>query len=250
MFKVYLYSVFTFFMLLFIGISIYFYFMKDPGGRGGPCAYGCESSPLWMNGPECLSVKETKYDPNIPKPSQTPYLSNFKYSAGAGPAFCSPAWYAFRYVKNSDGSYGPLSDWSGTSLEASDGIPLAIYACAKNLPCIPSKSSSGTKSSNSCSAAGIPTGPLTSTFNSPTLALVSPLKFKTNFDSKDGYTLNVHRQVGYIDSDGKIKDFDPKSEGDVVGFFIENPSAKNGIYAKFQDNVFNPESNQSDDCGC
>ena len=135
-------------MLIFIGIAAYFYFMKDPS-KNKNCAYGCDLTHIrapWMNGPDCVSVKEKKFDSSIPAPDQIPYLSKFSYSSGAGPAFCSPAWYAFRYVRNSDGAYGPLSGWSGTNPLKPNDVPLAIYACASNLPCIPGSASTNSTS--------------------------------------------------------------------------------------------------------
>lgn len=237
-------------MFVCIGVAAYFYFMKDPG-ESEHCAYGCDQAKIrapWLNGPDCLSVKETVPDSSIPMPSQIPYLSNFRFSPGAGYAFCNPAWYAFRYVRNSDGAYGPLSEWSGTDPTNPSGTPLAIYACATKLPCVPSV---GGDPSSSCAAAGISVGAATTTFNAPTIALVKPPDIDTKFSTPDGYTMNVHRQIGYIDGNGNVVDFDPKSEGKVVGFFIENPgSPRNGLYATLYDVAFPSDSNQESSCGC
>jgi len=251
-------------MFVCIGVAAYFYFMKDPRDSE-QCAYGCDQTAIrspWLNGPDCLSVKETTLDSSIPMPTQIPYLSNFRFSPGAGYAFCSPAWYAFRYVRNSDGAYGPLSEWSGTDLAGGtpNGTPLAIYACATKLPCVPSSSPVGSSvrassDARSCAAAGIPTGSGTTTFNAPTIALTKPLDIDTKFETPGGYTMNVHRQVGYIDGNGNVVDFDPKSEGKIVGFFIENPidssgKPRKGLYATLYDVAFPPDSNQETSCGC
>lgn len=246
------YVLFTSLMVLCIGIAIYFYFMKDPS-KDRSCAYGCDSAHIispWINGPGCLSVIETKLDPSIPKPTQIPYLSNFKFvgSIPPLPPFCSPAWYAFRYVRNSDGAYGPLSNWSGSEgpngsegpggTSPLDSTPMAIYACATELPCIP-----GADGKSSCSAARIPVGKSTSSFNAPTLALTKPLDFDIKYMTPEGYTLNLHRQVGYIDQNKKIVDFDPDAEGDIVGSFSVYNKPVEGIYAFVQDSIFPPKSN-------
>lgn len=249
-------------MLISIGVAAYFYFMTDPA-KSKKCAFGCNLTAQrapWMNGPDCISVEEKVFDASIPAPNQMPYLSDFSYSAGAGNAFCNPAWYAFRYVRNSDGAYGPLSPWSGTDPTKPKDTPLAIYGCASQLPCIPSATTkastqtSPTSPTYACAQNGIPTGSATSTFNVPTIALIEPLNIDTKYSQKDGYTMNVHRQVGYIDNDGKIHDFDPTAEGDIVGSFLENPGHADGhsgsIYAQFSDRVFWPQSNQQSSCGC
>ena len=62
--------------------------------------------------------------------------------------------------------------------------------------------------------------------------------------------MNLHRQVGYIDADGKIHDFDPTSEGDIVGSLVEDPMHKKGLYASWADIAFPPQSNQQSSCGC
>jgi hypothetical protein len=248
------YVLFSGLSLLCIAIAAYFYLLPNPQTDPSPeCAYGCPLSPSWQQGtPNCLSVKETTFDSSIPTPNQIPYLTEFKFVDGSPPQypFCNPAWYAFRYVRNKDGAYGPLSGWSGTDSSNPTATPMAIYSCATELPCFPDGKNS------SCSAQGITPGPATTSFNTPVIGLGSPI---TDIDvlksaTIDGYSLNVHRQVGYLDGDGNVKDFDPNSEGDIVGMFYPYPTKpQQGQYAvPFGDRIFWPEANKTNSttCGC
>lgn len=247
------YVLFSGLSLLCIAIAAYFYFLKDPRTDPSPeCAYGCDiakDKAPWQNGEKCQSVKETRPDPSIPKPTQIPYLSDFKF-VDSNPAqypFCNPAWYAFRYVRNSDGAYGPLSGWSGTDPSKPGDTPMAIYSCATELPCFPNGKT------DSCSVKGITVGTGSKSFNTPTLALASKI---TDIDlqkwaTPEGYSLNIHRQVGYLDQDGTVKDFDPTAEGDIVGMFqlyVDKP--RKGEYATFRDVYFWPKANKTNSTTC
>lgn len=241
------YVLFSCLAIIFIFLAVYYWFMKDPS-KGVDCAFGCAQAALkspWLNGPECLSIQEKYKDSKIPAPSAglQPFLSDFRYIEGVkGGAFCIPAWYAFRYVRNKDGGYGPLSQWSGYDPKAPTGsVPMAIYACATSLPCV------GGTSNDACSSLGIKTGPGSSAFNRPTLAITNPIDFDIKNFTADGYTLNVHRQLGYV-KDGVLSGFDPSSEGEIVGMFIVYPvingkPAGSKYYADFKDglNPPNPE---------
>ena len=229
--------------------------MKDPS-KSGDCAYGCSKAPPWLNGPDCLSIEEKYKDPSIPAPSASlqPYLSKFSFVDGVpGGAFCIPAWYAFRYVRNSDGGYGPLSQWSGYDPTQPDTVPMAIFACAPNLPCMKPSPNSGP---GSCSAIGVSTGQASSGFNKPTIALTAPIDFDIKNGNADGYTLNVHRQTGLKDGT-KVTSFNPKSEGIIVGMFSVYPPTQSGrptgplgVYADFGDGLHppNPNGGQSNCC--
>ncbi len=214
--------------------------LKDPT-KNQECATGCDRAPKWMNGKFCLSVLEKYEDHTIPVPNSQPYLDSFTYASGGGAAFCSPVWYAFRYVRNKDGGYGPLSAWSGTPEGGTVSVidpPMAIYSCALELPTIPGDTS-------------VPLGNLTSTFNKPTVAIIKPLNLDVKTGQEDGYTLNVHRQVGSIQNGTPV--FDPEIEGDVIGSFFVYATPKKGsapIYAEFPDGVFhpNPKSTQTRCC--
>jgi hypothetical protein len=249
------YVLFSGLSLLCIAIAVYFYLLPDPRTDPSPeCAYGCgiaKDRAPWQNGPDCLSVKETTFDSSIPTPTQIPYLTQFKFVDDSPPQwpFCNPAWYAFRYVRNKDGAYGPLSGWTGTDSSNPTATPMAIYSCATELPCFPNGKT------DSCGKIGITPGPATTSFNTPVIALGSPI---TNIDvlksySIDGYSLNIHRQVGYLDGDGKVKDFDPKSEGEIVGMFFPLTKSKQGLYTEeFGDRIFWPKANKTNSttCGC
>jgi hypothetical protein len=201
---------------LFLGLGTFIHFVEVPKS----CAFGCAAAPSYMNGPDCISVNEVYLDGTIPSPTPIPYLGNFEYSAGAGSAFCLPVWYAFRYVRNSDGGYSALSPWTGqSSVGGSIAFPLAIYAGATTLPTVPNQ-----------------TIPSACNLNQPTIILNQPLDFDVNYGAADGYTLNVHRQVGYM-SNGAAAGFNPTSEGTVVGSFVVSPAS-----TFFIDAVFNPNS--------
>ena len=207
--KAFWYTVFILTALIFLGLTIYLLVMKSPS----ICKYGCDLAPSYMNGPFCLSVIETTLDPTIPTPTPQPYLGNFIFSANMGPAYCAPVWYAFRYVRNSDGQYGPMSQWTGyNSSEPTN--PLAIHSGGDSLPCPPA----------GCTAFGVQTGNATCTANSPTIILLSAPDVPTN--SATGYTLNVHRQVGGWSSPTVSTGFDPTSEGTIVGSFAVGPGVR------------------------
>ncbi len=213
------------------------------------CKFGCYDGKTkrapWLNGPQCVSVEEKYEDSNIPAPTPQPYLGGFSYSQSSGPPFCNPVWYAYRYVRNSDGGYGPLSNWTGYDPKNPNAIPKGISsgATADTLPCLP----------QGCSESGVPTGSQTCWFNVPEIVLIDKLNMDIKNGTPDGYTLNVHRQEGFIDQNAKppvVKGFDPKSEGTVVGSFLafEKPSTSNKVTAMFYDNIFNPKSTSSNTC--
>ena len=207
--------------LVFVGIAVYFFFFFKPPKS---CNFGCAAAPSFMNGPQCLSVVETYHDDTIPAPSTSlqPYLSSFDFVEGEGAPFCSPVWYSFRYVRNSDGGYSNLGVWSE-----------AIYSGSPNQPWPP----------------GVPQGTPSATCgaNQPTIVLLGPINSpagSTSPDTLSGYSLNVHRQIGSIDSTGASIGFDPLGEGDIVGVFQVYPG-QNGATATFIDAVFNPSPNSS-----
>ena len=213
-----------------LAAAFFLFFFKIPS----ECNFGCASAPSFMNGPQCLSVVEKYSDPSIPTPSQNlqPYLSEFIYAEGEGAPFCAPVWYAFRYVRNSDGGYSTMGPWSG-----------AVYSGSENLPWYPGFSPSGTPAAPSGTSFSAPSG--TCNANQPTVILTSPINSPGGqFDSLSGYSLNVHRQIGSIDANGNVTGFDPSSEGDVVGVFEVFPGL-NGATATFVDAVFNPSPNST-----
>jgi hypothetical protein len=205
------------FALVFLGFALYFTFWVSPSSLPSGCKFGCAIAPPYMNGPMCLSVLEKYQDSTIPTPTPQPYLSSFVYAPGAGAAFCLPVWYAFRYVRNSDGGYSAMSPWTNAP----------IYAGAIGMPWVTP-----------------PSTPVGNNVNQPTIVLTSPLDLPTSSTSStssssgpNGYTLNVHRQVGSIGYGGTPIGFNPTSQGTIVGSFIVPPSPQNPI---FTDAVFNP----------
>lgn len=222
--KIYLYIFLSILSFIFFAFAIYFNFVQVPES--------CNLCPKYMNGPQCISVIEKFQDPTIPKPTPLIYQTNFTLAPGGGPPFCSPVWYAFRYVKNKNGGYGPLSAWSGITDTKSTSPPNAIYAGNKNPPCI-------------SSICNFKTGEDSCAFNRPEISLSGKLDLNvlTN-NPDDGYTLNVHRQVGTgFDKNGNPLGYDPTSEGTIVGSFLVTPNDQS-----FTDIFFNPNTTTGSSC--
>lgn len=242
-------KIFLYVFLIFIIVILSIFFLVVATLRyPNDCKYGCDRAPKYMNGPNCLSVKEIFLDPTIPIPTPNIYLSKFYKSEGSGPPLCSPMWYAFRYVRNRDGAYGPLSKWSGSdSANLKDQnfafareIPLPIYSGSDNLPCLPP----------GCENNQIPYGSETCSFNQIALSILGKLDLDTRYGDPDagqnGYTLNVHRQVGII-RNGVITGFNPDGEGEIVGSFLILPESKKNITGTFFD-IQNPNVTNRSTC--
>lgn len=220
--------------IFFAIAAIYANLIKDENGdcsTSGSSEGTCKTRGKYLNGPKCFSVIEKFKDPTIPTPTPVIYQTDFRYSQSTGPPFCAPVWYAFRYVKNKNGAYGPLSKWSGTSKMIA-GIPAAIYSGAENPPCPPT-------------GCQFPLGNKSCALNQPVLSLFGPLDVDAlNPNPEDSYTLNVHRQVGTgFDKDGNPQGFDPNSDGEIVGFFLVTPKS-----ALFVDLMFNPNTTSENTC--
>lgn len=174
----------------------------------GPSNNICQNMPgLWQK-PNCVNVMEKKMDLSIPKPKQKIYIGQFSYDPNlAGGPVCFPMYYAFRYVRISDGSFGPLSDWT----------TIPVYAGAKTLPCIDTKCSNVPLGKDSCN------------FNRPVMVTIDPL----DLAMVDGYVLNLHRQSG---------GFDPSDEGEIVGILLaasrDQPNGS-GWTSSWVDVIFN-----------
>jgi hypothetical protein len=215
---------------------VYFLTLPNPKNTD-TCSYGCSRAPIWMQStpPYCIWVKEEYSDKSIPKPTLQPYLSNFTSQEGAKP-YCLPVWYAYRYVRNKDGGYGPMSNWTGYN-PADPNNPISIKAGSVNLPCPP----------GGCAKNGVPFGNKTCSASQPFLSLDGSLDFNVNEYSPDGYSLNVHRQIGYIDTKtGEDKGFNPTSEGEIVGVFYVNDKTQ-GSTAFFTD-ILNPNVTDQNSC--
>lgn len=170
-------------ILIVIGILFWVSTAKNEN-----CNSACLSTPSFVNGPGCLSLLEDVYDESIPKPTPKIYLGSFTYSAGAGNPFLLPVKYALRYVTNSGNKYGSLSKWSDP-----------IYIGSTTLPCL---------NSSQC-------GCSSSLCNLPQLVTNTPYDVKVSSSLSD-YSVNVHRIVGSLDSQGNPV-FSPDAKDEIVG---------------------------------
>ena len=176
------------------------------------CNSACLSTPSFVNGPGCLSLLEDVYDESIPKPTPKIYLGSFTYSAGAGNPFLLPVKYALRYVTNSGNKYGPLSKWSDPIYIGSTALP-----CLNNIQC--------SCSSNQC--------------NLPQIVTTTPYDVKVGQSLSD-YSVNVHRIVGSLDSQGNPV-FSPDAKDEIVGMTYPLTVLNgNKITSAFTDAQFNP----------
>ena len=78
---------------------------------------------LWND--DCSSIQEKNLDTNIPKPTESLYLSRFTSSESLGPPLATHVWYRYKYVNGKTGSYGQFSPWTKSP----------IIAGGKDLPC-------------------------------------------------------------------------------------------------------------------
>jgi len=175
-----------------------------------PIPSRCSQMPWPWAQPNCVFLVEDHYDSTIVKPAAALYLGDFQYdSTLSGGAVCRSMWYAYRYVRLSDGAYGPLGEWTQAP----------IYAGAPYLPYAPSTAS--------------PTvGQATCNFNRPTIITVGTLEH----GASDGYLLNLHRQLDVLD---------PAASGSVIGNLITNSGMGTSSWADIMYNV-NTKSNCCD----
>jgi hypothetical protein len=220
------YVVFTVLTLLFLGIAIGIFILKQP------IIDSCQGvSNIWVR-PQCVYIQEKYLDTTIPIPKQNLYLGDFTYDPNLpGGPLCEPMYYAFRYVRTSDGGYSPLSPWT----------TIPIYSGASTFPCYPQGSNPTSNPPDGwCSLDGIETGSQSCQFNRPTIVTVDPLDLAI----ADGYILNLHRQIGT---------FDPTSTGELVGNLLavsrNNPNAQ-GWTSSWPDVLFNPNSQGTRCRGC
>ena len=203
------------FLILLIGISVGVYaFYKLKKSSSG---IHCNTSQQDTN---CIYYLEKYADSTITTPLQSLFLGSFSYSRGAGPALCQPMLYAFRYVRQSDGGYGPLSPWT----------TLPIFAGSCNLPCAPKVCGTSLVPPAGNSQASI-------TYNSPQVVTVSNL----DYPLYQGYVANIHRYVGTSP---------PLSgtEGTIIGTLEPIGSNSNGFTSQFNDVLFNPNQGGGTSC--
>jgi hypothetical protein len=179
------YVILTTLAIICIGLAIFVFTRPKPSVNADPCIGN--SGPAWVR-PTCAFVTESYLDSNIIEPTPQLYLGNFTQSQGtAGGAACLPMWYAFRYVRISDGGYGPLSAWTPLNQPIAAGL--------SNLPYAPQTGGPQPQGSSTCG------------FNAPEIVTTTTL----DLSYLDGYVLNLHRQVGT---------FTPGSDGQIVGNLI------------------------------
>lgn len=196
-------------ILIIIGVMIWVSSAKNEN-----CNSACLSTPNFVNGPGCLSLLEDVYDESIPKPTPKIYLGTFTFAAGAGNPFLLPVKYALRYVTNSGNKYGPLSKWSDP-----------IFVGSTTLPCLPSTASQCLCSSSLC--------------NLPQIVTNTPYDVKVSSSLSD-YSVNVHRIVGSLDSQGNPV-FSPNAKDEIVGMTYPLTVLNgNKITSAFTDAQMNP----------
>lgn len=191
-----------------------------------PTTPPCPDTMLKNDKGDCIGYKELKPDKSIKAPRMAPELAWFTESPGlSNHPWCTPTWYALRYVRASDGAYGPLGPWSP--------IDKPVVAGGKNLP-------STNSFPNSCS------------YNSVSIGVNGRLEYdgySPGVSDKDRIYANVHQQNGYYDYTAKEwKGFDPKSEGQIVGvLYPQNYNDYNWATTPLLDN---PTRDQSTCRGC
>ena len=212
--------------VIIIGIYLYYTVTHPPSGVS-PCVDPATNQPYppgWQR-PNCDYVTEDTYDASINTPEAELYLGDFYYSEGSSSGgFCLPTYYAYRYVRVSDGSYGPLSSWSPP-----------IQSCACELPCYPPTPT--TPDDQRCSVDGIPLGDQldihgneTCAYNTPVMVVMEQIQ--TPYNDTNLYAINVHRYSG-------LSPPSPTEEGEIVGVLYAFPTSdEHGWYGKFVDVLY------------
>nr|QBK86951.1 MAG: membrane protein [Marseillevirus LCMAC103] len=135
-------------------------------------------------------VVEEYPDPTLPAPTVKIFLGNFSRSEGLPNPnpWCTPTWYAIRYVRQADGGYSELGPWSE--------LPVQAGAEAGDLPC--PNGICGFDTDDTC------------LYNSPVIGNVDPLAF--DITAPDPVWANIHRRTTPPADDG--------FEGTVVGVLL------------------------------
>lgn len=159
--------------------------------------------------------KEIRLDTTIPKPPK-PILANFEGmknnpsrpnpSLNNGYPWCSPTWYAFRYVDPKLGNYGPLSEWSGPIRAGAQLVDMSS-SCLKGVCNFPIDQKVGT-----CG------------FNNITIGTDQDLGSLVPQVGSFTLMVNVHRQTD---------NFNPNASGDIIGQIY--PSKAYGMEWAIQD---------------
>jgi hypothetical protein len=217
--------------LIFVGVYLYLTVKHSNGGGIDSCIDPATNQPFppgWQR-PNCDYVTEDTFTTAIAAPQAELYLGDFYYSVGAASGgFCLPTYYSYRYVRISDGAYGPLSAWSPP-----------IQSCACSLPCYPPTQS--TPVDQRCSVDGILLGDQldihgneTCSYNTPVLVVMEPIP--TPYNDTSSYAINVHRYSG-------VTPPSDTEEGEIVGVLFAFPSPDTtGWCGKFTDVLYSVSS--------
>lgn len=146
-------------------------------------------------------VLEKYLDPSLETPTVKLYLGDFQRSAALPNPnpWCTPTWYAVRYVRQRDGGYSALGPWTD--------LPVQAGVDAEDLPC-----------PNGVCAGSIASGEDACRYNMPIVGNVDPLRYNYESDPGDPVWANVHRRTTppRYDAAGQ-PDGD---EGEIIGYLI------------------------------
>jgi hypothetical protein len=197
-------SLLIFILLLFTIAFYWFVIKKDSSSEPSlTCTNPLTNDPLppIFVRPNCYYVQENTYDGTISSPPQ-PALLDFSLAQGTpGGALCDPLWYRFRYVRLSDGTYGPFGPW----------ISSYVMSCANVLPYI-------------STAQNPVTGAATCAFNQPTLTVTSEVP--SPYNDPGQWVINVHRTT-FCPTSTQLTPPDDSND-QVVGILY--PAGNGGIF--------------------
>jgi hypothetical protein len=114
--------------LLFIAFGFWWWFIRNPIPANGTSCKATDPNTICLYNGNIAAIEKV-LSTSIPTPTMSLTLKDFDYSIGYAP-WCIPSFYAFRYV-DSEGNYGPLSDWYGPVVASSDSSP---GKCNANIP--------------------------------------------------------------------------------------------------------------------
>ena len=229
-------------LFVIIRIGIWIYNMKPP---------------IPVQQVNALIPKEKYYDQSISNPNLSLRLGAFQIVQGAGPPMCQKMWYAYRYVRKTDGGYSNFSDWLGPiysgatptilnplcttspvvsgNVTTTTTIPTSLSSTmpsASQTPASPTSASTQTTSESQCPTV-VMMPPDSCNANAPTVGTMSPLIYNPLTSI---YTANLHRFIG---------DNPPVSQQDldssvVVGVLL--PGGPSGLSYSWMDSLKNPST--------
>jgi hypothetical protein len=157
--------------------------------------------------PAFQPATESYLDPTISAPTQNLFLSNFENNTSLNLLpWCTPSWYGLRYVRKSDGGYGPIT-WMPSQYQVQSG--------SSSLPCLNTSNNSYT---NQCSFTQngkiVTINNASSTCNYNVVSIGTPSEL--TYSIEDGYYANIHRQDGT---------FSTSSNGKIIGILVPSDGA-------------------------